>query len=230
MPATDGRNGTIPWLVLGLEFLLTAHLAPVVSGDQLSKGSTPAGIDVRARLVATEYYALAASDDVMTLMVRARLTVTNTTTNKTLVIARNPTTGPPSVAQDETRGRAGILEFAWTSWSRYATTPRRRLGDRPDPATFAVLQPGESFETSIEATLPACRTDCPLKEGVIEEGSSHAIDVPIEWSAPFFDRSNAEIAKVAERWRTTGTLVVGTSSTGWLQLMAPPIQEPKVCP
>lgn len=150
-------------------------------------------------------------------------------TKENVILTRYPAVGQPGVAASPELGEVGVWETHWESADEYGTE-KLSFGSRPDPKEFLVLGPGETYTTAVEAPVLVRARDAERLPAAIVEDSTHVLRAPIDWWAPFFSHSDAEIEAIRERWQRWGILVVGTSYTTWVPFVAPVIPEDTACP
>lgn len=227
MPATNRFMRILP-IVTTLGW--SGHLAASAEASgPPTRSEIVQDVDVLARFESAAYCGRR-SDTVVTLRVALELTVRNRR-SRPVIMARGPSAGPPRLAASTEAGLAGLLEWEPGSWNRLrAGGSPPQFGDSPDPEVFSVVTPGQSAVTTLVVPL-LVRQGAEFHDspGTLVEGSRHALQVQVEWWAPFFGVKDDEIASVAQRWRDVGELAIGRSMTSWVEFQVPPIQHLDAC-
>jgi len=190
-------------------------------------GPTP-NLEIQAELSDQKYCAVTPDDDVVSLSVRFSVSVRNRTEGS-VILARKPKGGSPTVAASAEAAGAGLIEFVYDyHWYPQADDKRRFRGS-PSRKDVVVLRRGDAYTTYVDSVVFVHRKGAEAIEGTFRDGSRHAIQVPIQWWSPFEALSEEEVAELRRRWLRYGVLVVGNSPTNWVEVSLPEIGRPEEC-
>jgi hypothetical protein len=167
------------------------------------------GLAVTADLI--DQYYCGSSPEALSLQLKLRLYFRNPT-EEAMVVAR-PLEFVVSVAANQAAGDRSEFEM-----SRGPSGPpkKRRLGSRPLPAEFLVVQPTSSAVVEVEATVGVSRRSDKIRRTPVVEGTDHVVRLTLLWSDPFYGMSDKDFARLEEKWRPSGRIVRGVGQTSWV--------------
>jgi hypothetical protein len=182
-----------------------------------------AELHVSARLFSVSY---CGSDPVaepvcLTLAVEAR-----NVSPDNVILARHPAAGLPIVAESAEAGDAGVIEQAWESGDVFGTGRDLFPGARPDPESFVVVRPGESYQTMVNTCAIVGRTGAQKDVGGMREGHPYVLKTYLDWASPYYETTDAEAERDRDRWRGFGRLILEISRIGWIPFDVPPAPKP----
>jgi hypothetical protein len=196
-------------VLMAMTFLLPmwAHGAGAEAAD---------GLAVTADLI--DQYYCSSSPDAVSLQLKLRLYFRNPT-EEAMVVAR-PLEFVTSVAANPAAGDRSEFEM---SRGPSGQPKKRRLGSRPLPAEFLVVQPTSSTVVEVEATVGVSRRSDKLRRTPVVEGADHVVRLTLLWSDPFYGMSDKDFSRLEEKWSSSGRIVRGVGQTSWLPFSTPQI-------
>ena len=147
-----------------------------------------------------------------------------------IILARqveNPLT--QRVAAINERGGVGELEYEFSWTPVYLTEHGQSFAAKPDSERFVVLEPGDSYETAVQAGVMVRQEGAvTLSSDAIAIGTSHYLQLNVPtW--PYVPMPTAQLEGLRERWAPYGYLATEPAMSEWVRIAIPEDASPEDC-